>query len=241
MKGKAVGVLGKKNLSIVASFILALAAALLVFASVKAMQPSVPVVVAARTLSVGDQIGPADVAVKNMPAAAVSKSALRDKSQAVGKTVAYGPILAGEVVRQEHLLSEGSLLAELRSYAPQGWAAVELPPDTALGMTGLRRGDKVDIYGEVPYGDGSVVSLVARAIVLENLSGERSESKRYVVAVPQESAPALAELTVRGKKLTLVLPSEQSEKAAPENQQSAAAGAAPGGIQGEAADTGVSR
>lgn len=198
----------KKNLPVLAALVLALAAALLVFVSVKSMQPTVPVVVAARNLSVGEKISQSDVAVKRLPAVAVPNSALRKTESAQGKTVAYGPILSGEVVRSEHLLSEGSLLAALMTYAPPGWSAVELPADTAVGMIGLRRGDKVDIYGEVPHGNGTVVALVSRGVILQNLEGEqKSENKRYIVAVPAEYAPVIADISVRNRKLALVLPS----------------------------------
>lgn len=221
----------KKNMPVVAAIVLALVAALLVYVSIRSMQPTVPVLVATRTLSVGDVIAPSDVAVKRLPAVAVPASALRSPAGAVGKTVAYGPILVGEIVRNEHLLSEGSLLAELRTYASPDWAAVELPADTAVGMKGLRRGDKVDIYGEVPAGNGTVVSLVSHGIILQNLEGnDRSENKRYVVAVPANYAPAIADIVVRGRKLTLVLPGSPNSSSTP--NPSAESGI--GGVNGEA-------
>lgn len=219
----------KKNLPVLAAFVLALVAAILVFVSVKSMQPTVPVLVAARNLSVGDEITPSDVALKRLPAVAVPGSALRRVESAVGKTVAYGPVLAGEIVRSEHISDAGSLYAALRAYASSDWAAVELPADTAVGMKGLRRGDKVDIYGEVPYGNGTVVSLVSHGVILQNLEGdEKSENKRYVVAVPANYAPAVADIVVRGRKLTLVLPGGGSGSTV------SGASSESGGVNGEA-------
>lgn len=206
----------KKNLPVLAAFALAFVAALLVFVSVKSMQPTVPVLVATRNLSVGDEITPSDVTVKRLPAVAVPGSALRRVESAAGRTVAFGPILNGEIVRSEHISGESSLYAALRAYASPDWAAVELPADTAVGMKGLRRGDRVDIYGEVPSGNGTVVSLVSHGVILQNLEGnDKSESKRYVVAVPANYAPAVADIVVRGRKLTLVLPGGASGAVVP--------------------------
>lgn len=175
------------------------------------MQPSVPVLVAARNLSVGATIGAGDLAVRNVPPSVVPDSAA-SRSEAEGKTVAFGPILAGEIIRKEHLVASGSLLAALRTYAPEGWSAVELPPDTATGMEGLRRGDRVELYGEVPYGEkGTVVGLIARAVILQTPEAAKEGSKQYVVAVPANSAPAVAEAVVRNKKLAVVLPSKEEK------------------------------
>lgn len=164
---------------------------------------------AARNLSVGATIGAGDLAVRNVPPSVVPDSAV-SRSEAEGKTVAFGPILAGEIIRKEHLTVSGSLLAALRTYAPEGWSAVELPPDTATGMEGLRRGDRVELYGEIPYGEkGTVVGLIARAVILQ--TPEKEGSKQYVVAVPANSAPAVAEAVVRNKKLAVVMPSKEEK------------------------------
>jgi Flp pilus assembly protein CpaB len=139
---------------------LAVLAAVLVYFFVSSMQPTVPVAVAQNNLSVGKKITPDDVAIKNYPKSIVSASNIKELDEAVGKTVAYGPILQGEAVRIEHLATSGTLLTALRTYAPAGWSAVELPPDTSLGMKGLRRGDIVDIYGEVAEGEKTVVKHI---------------------------------------------------------------------------------
>lgn len=209
----------KKNAAFLVSLVFAVAAAALIYASVQTTQPTVPVLVAARTLSVGETVSEKDVEVKRLPAQAVPPSALRSPRDAAGRTVTGGPVLAGDVLRAEHLSGEGSLAAALATFAPPGRVAVELPQDAGRGMLGIRRGDVVDVYAEVPAGpngQGTVVDVVARgAVVLATpwsqvgrpAQGSQggSESKSFVVAVRPEEAPALASLLVRGKKAAVVL------------------------------------
>gem|GEM_PF-6091143 len=42
------------------------------------------------------------------------------------------------------------------TFAPKGWVAVELPPETGMGLKGIRRGDRVAVVG-VPVGNGGAV------------------------------------------------------------------------------------
>ena len=56
---------------------LAILAAVLVFVFVSSMQPTVPVVVAQKNISVGDEITPDDVAIKDYPSSVVSDSNIR--------------------------------------------------------------------------------------------------------------------------------------------------------------------
>jgi len=184
---------------------LAILAAVLVFIFVKSMQPTVPVVVAQKNLSVGKEIAPEDVAVKNYPSSVVSASNARELDEVIGKTVAFGPILQGEAVRVEHLAESGSLLTALRTFAPDNWSAVELPPDTSLGMKGLRRGDQVIVYGEVAEGETAVVKHIADAVVL-NVPEEEDEIKQFIIAVPDELVPVVAGIAVRGQKAAVVIP-----------------------------------
>lgn len=176
------------------------------------MQPSIPVVVATKNLTVGAVISSGDVTVKQYPTAVAPNTAASKKEQVVGKTIAFGPVLTGEAVRSEHIADAGSLLTILRTFAPEGWSAVELPPDAATGMSGLLRdGDSVILYGETAFADGSKVDMVTRAIILRVPDGDK-EGKQYVVAVPDNYAPAIAEILVRGKKITIVLPSTLTER-----------------------------
>lgn len=184
---------------------LAILAAVLVFFFVSSMQPTVPVVVAQKNLSVGEKIAPSDVAVQNYPKSIVSASNLKELDEVIGKTVAFGPILQGEAVRTEHLTASGSLLTALRTYAPADWSAVELPPDTSLGMKGLRRGDVVNVYGEVAEGETAVVKHIANAVVLD-VPKEEDEIQQFIIAVPNETVPVVAGIAVRQQKAAVILP-----------------------------------
>lgn len=195
----------KKNVPLFVSLGLAILAAVLVYILVKSMQPTVPVVVAQKNLSVGTEINSDDIAIKDYPSSVVYPSTAKSLEEVEGKTVAFGPILAGEVVRAEHLLASGSLLSALRTFAPEGWAAVELPPDTSPGMMGLRRGDAIKVYGEVADGEAVVVKQIADAVVL-SVPEEEDEVKQFIIAVPDVLAPAVAEIVVRGQKAAVVLP-----------------------------------
>jgi Flp pilus assembly protein CpaB len=195
----------KKNVPLFISIGLAILAAVLVFIFVRSMQPTVPVVVAQKNLSVGKAITAGDVSIKDYPSSAVNPSTMKSVKDVEGKTIAFGPILAGEAVRAEHLVESGSLLSALRTFAPEGWAAVELPPDTSLGMKGLRRGDTVKVYGEVAEGEAVVVKQVADAVVLNVPEGE-DDIQQFIIAVPENIVPVVAGIAVRGQKAAVVLP-----------------------------------
>jgi Flp pilus assembly protein CpaB len=188
---------------------LAILAAVLVFVFVSSMQPTVPVVVAQKNLSVGKEITPDDVAIKDYPSSVVSDSNVRELDEVIGKTVAFGPILQGEAVRVEHLAESGSLLTALRTFAPDNWSAVELPPDTSLGMKGLRRGDVVNVYGEVAEGDKAVVKHITDAVVLD-VPEEEGEIQQFIIAVPENVVPVVAGIAVREQKAAVVLPDKGS-------------------------------
>lgn len=203
----------RKNLSVVVSILLALAAVLLVYFSLKAAKPTVPVLVARNDVMIGEVISFGDLLAKRMSPASVPQGAVRDPKEVVGRTVTFGPLLAGDIVRDRHLSGEGSLVSALLSYAPEGWVAVELPQGTGVGMRGVRRGDRVDIYSEmtVPGPDGKPVTkvglLMPGAVVLSTpwAGSDREGNNAYVVAVSAEYAPALAETVIRDRRVSLVL------------------------------------
>ena len=204
----------KKYAPLLVSLVFATASAILIYVSVQATRPTVPVVVAAQNISVGQEITKENVQVRKMPFEAVPPTAFRSVDAVVGKTVTAGPVLAGDIVRAEHVSTEGALVAALRTFAPQGWVAVELPPDTAMGMGGIRRGDTVDVFAEIPSGQGTVVGIVAKdAVVLStpwtSIGKKDEKDKYYVLAVRPEEAQAIASLTVRGKKAAIVLKGEK--------------------------------
>ena len=141
--------------------------------------------------------------VTNYPAMMVPNTSFGSINEVVGTTVDNGSV-NGSIIRSENLSDDSALMASLKTYTEGTWTAVELPPGGALGMSGLRRGDKVDIYSEVPMEGGKSVNLVCEnAIVLEKPIKDKSD--QFIVAVPKEFAPAVAELIIRNKPMTLTL------------------------------------
>lgn len=203
----------KGNTPVLISIILAIIAGVLVFAVVRASAPTVPVVVANETLRVGLELEPGNLTVRNYPASAVPDSSFRSIDQVVGSTVINGPIVKDGIIRAENLSTDGSLLAMLKTFAPNGWSAAELSPGGGAGMTGLKRGDVVDIYTEVGSAKGIAVGAVCKnAIVLQPIDPEK-EKPQFIVAVPNEYAPAVAEIVVRNKPMTLILNNPATKQA----------------------------
>ncbi len=208
----------KKNKSLILSLLLCIIATGIIFVVLTGMVAQVPVVVANNNLSVGASITRNDVSVKQISASGVGNSSFASVDQVVGQTVTAGPILAGDIIHAGHVSGSGSLYAALQTYAPKGWVAAEVPQGSALGMKGIKRGDQVDLYGEVPdaAGEGNVVGcIVKNAVVLatpwntassETNSSSNNSSKQFIIAVPSQYAPAVAEVVVRGQTVTLTLP-----------------------------------
>lgn len=207
----------KKSVPLLLSLLFALTAAAIVYTMLASAQPSVPVVAASRTLSIGHVVESSDLKVVKLPPSVVPPNAVRDPAAVVGKVIFGGPVLAGDILRAEHLSEAGSLSSVLATLAPPGWVAVELPQNTALAMAGIRRGDRVDIYGETGSAQGTVVGKLAEgAVVLATpwvsaAGASGPEAKQYVVAVPPDKAPAIAAMTVMGRRATLVLPGQAKQ------------------------------
>ena len=158
--------------------------------------------------SVGSEIKATDITVKNLPKSAIPSTSFRDPNKIIGKTITAGPVVNGSIIRAEHLSSSSSLLVTLRTLAPEGWCAVELPVNSSLGLQGLKRGDKVCLFGEVGITggtiDGTMIdTLVENAIIL-SLPSEKA--KNYIVAVPSEYAKVVAEKVARNSPVVVVLP-----------------------------------
>lgn len=200
----------KKNISVIVSIVIALIAGLLVFTIIRAQAPTVPVVVANQNMRVGTVLKSEYLTVKNVPAAAAPGSSFRNINQVVDSTIINGPIIQGDMLRAEHLSTDGSLLSTLKTFSPDGWTAVELPEGAGIGMRGLKRGDSVYIIGEVGSAQGIIVDQICSAIVL-NIPDETAT--QYVVAVPDNYSKAVAEIVVRGKPVTLTLPSIKPDTA----------------------------
>lgn len=194
----------KLPVPLIISIVLGIVAAFLIYTVVKIQLSSVPVVTANQNLKVGTVIQEEHLTVKQMPAVAVSQSSFSNKNQVTGKTVVNGPIVAGDIIRAEHLTTAGSLRALVETLVPEGWSAVELPEGVASGMKGLKKGDKVDIYGEVLAGGGIGIGVICKDAVIV-VAPDGQEYRQFIVAVPSEYAPAIAEIMVRNKPLTLVV------------------------------------
>lgn len=195
----------RKHLPAVVAVMLTLIAGVLAYTGIQATQPTSPVVVASRNLSVGETITNDGISVKLLPPAAAPASGFTSPDQVVGQTVAAAPILEGDAVRAEHVSAQGSLVATLTSFAPAGWVAVELPEGSGSGLAGIRRGDRVHIYTDLA--ETGTVPVVKDAVVLATpwttIGG--AEASAYVVAIPEKHEQALAEILVHGKRVALVL------------------------------------
>ena len=197
----------KKNLTIILTVILAIAAAIIIYFSIKAMSPTTPVVVANQNLNIGTVISKEHLSTRNFPANNIPTSAFSFPQDVIGKTIINGPIVQGDMIRSEHLSMDGSLMAALKTYAPEGWTAIALPGGDTIGMKGIKRGDKVNIYGEIATSGGLIVSeLVTNAVILSIPNSEKNIAQ-YIVAVPNDYAPVVAETIVRNKPISISLPS----------------------------------
>jgi hypothetical protein len=197
----------KRNLPLVIAVIIALIASTLIYTIVKAQTPNVPVVYAKEILRVGLTLEPNHLTVKYLPASAVPSNTFRSVDQVIGSTVYNGPIVKDNVITSDHLSTYGSLMSTLNTFAPEGWTAVELPGGGGGGMTGIKRGEAVDIYGEVMSGQGSVIGKICGGALVLSMPNENSN--QFIVAVPDRYAPAVAELIIRDKSITLTLPNTQ--------------------------------
>lgn len=203
-------ILNKKAMYII-PLVIAVIATAIIFFSIKSMTPTATVIVANQNLKVGTVIGQEHLTTITLPPKTVPSTAFTSGSDVIGKTIINGPVVRGDMIRSEHLSLDGSLMAILKSYAPEGWTALELPQGAGMGLKGLRKGDSVNIYGEIPAGGGMVVGeVVKNAIVLFVPDGE--DQSQYIIAVPDNYAPSIAEAVVRGKPIALSLPSVIKEE-----------------------------
>ena len=192
----------KKNSMMILTIMLAIIAAVIIYFSVKAMSPTTPVVVANQNLSVGTTISKEHLTTRNFPANNIPSTAFSFTQDLIGKTIVNGPVVQGDMIRSEHLSLDGSLMAVLKTYAPEGWTAVALPGGE---IRGLKKGDRINIYGEMVTSQGTIVSeLVKNAIILSIPDGEKTS--QYTIAIPNNYAPIIAEVMVRNKPIAVTLP-----------------------------------
>jgi Flp pilus assembly protein CpaB len=197
----------KKNFGLVIAIILAIIASLSIYFTIKAMSPTIPVVVANQNLRVGTVITKEVLATKNYSANNIPPTAFTSTKDVIGKTVINGPVVTGDAIRTEHLSLEGSLMAALKTFAPEGWTAVELPAGAGAGLKGLKKGDQVDIYGEIGTAQGTVVSEIVKSAIVLSVPDIENNNPQYILAVPANYAKSIAEVMVRQKPITITLPS----------------------------------
>lgn len=212
--------MNKKTIYIIPVIIAIIAAAIIYF-TIKSMYPTVSIVIANQNLKVGTVIGQEHLTYITLPPNAVPPTAYTSSSDVIGKTIINGPIVRGDMIRSEHLSLEGSLMAALKSYAPEGWTAIDIPQGVAVGLKGLRKGDQVNIFGEVPSGQGFIVSEIVKGAIMLYVPDD--DNGQYIVAVPNNYAPVIAEAIIRGKPITLALPSTVENIAAEKNVPEATA------------------
>ncbi|MCL6558064.1 MAG: hypothetical protein K6U74_04530 [Firmicutes bacterium] len=204
--------LNKRVTTILLSLFLFAAAGFTVYVSLSAAKPNYPVVVAAKDLTVGQQLKEDDMTVKLVPQIVIPEEAVTSTGWASGKVLTGGPVFKGEILVKKHLSADSSLVAALNTFAPAGWVAAELPEGTGMSMTGIKRGDKVDVYSGVPSvtpdgKPGSVSGLVVEGAIVLTVpeQGGKGAAKSYVIAVPPEAAGKIAELEIHNKKSSIVL------------------------------------
>lgn len=154
----------------------------------------VPVVVATREVPVGAVLSSGDVAVRQLPPAAVPPTALDDPAQVVGRPVAA--VLSEGEALTPHDVRTGSLLVG----QPRGSVAVWLPlPDPAVAEA-LSAGDRVDVHSPVDgrrvVEDALVLAVRAGASGPGGLIGTTSLSREgggaWLALSPERSAAMAA-------------------------------------------------
>jgi pilus assembly protein CpaB len=156
------------------------------------------VVVAARDLQAGDDVGAGDLVVRRLPAALVPAGAIVDPADAHGRTVVV-PVFSGEALLRRHLAPWGR--HGVAALLPPGRRGITLAAGAAAGHLG--RGDTVDVLATfdpaaAAGGQEPTFPVATAAPVLD----VRAES--VTIAVGPEEAKRVAFATAHGT-VTLVL------------------------------------
>ena len=123
------------------------------------------VAVAVRDLDPGHVVGPADVQMVELPAAAVPPDALDRLPR--GRVV-RAAVLRGEVLHRRRLAAAG--LDGVAALLPTGSRAVAVPVDPA-SVPPLRRGDRVDVLAVVAGADsGPRAGVLAPAVLVVDVA-----------------------------------------------------------------------
>jgi Flp pilus assembly protein CpaB len=181
----------------------AIFAALAVISTVQAARPETTtraVVVAAADLEAGDVLQADDVETVQVDPALVPSGAVDPTAPPFGRTLA-GPVRAGEPLTdvrlvQAELLSgfpPGTVLATVRVFDPSTAALVE-------------PGDRVDVVGTDPRGDGTTVVASAATVVARPSTDATAlgDGAPLVLAVDEVTALELADAAVH-QQLTILI------------------------------------
>ncbi len=206
MAKTSIGETLRKNIFIVLFIVLAVVASATIYYSVKSMSPTMPVIVAADNIKVGSVITRDMLATKYFPPNVVPPTAFTTAQDIIGKTVINGPIVHGDMIRQEHLSTEGSLKAMLHSLTPEGWHAIELPSGTGLGLQGLKKGDYVQIYGDTFTDNGLAAGVIVPDAIILSVAGQDLGEDNHIIAVPKQYVGVVADCIVKGQPMVLALP-----------------------------------
>jgi Flp pilus assembly protein CpaB len=159
--------------------------------------PTTPVVLAAANLTGGGVLGPADLAVRRFPPAAVPAGAAHAPARWVGRTLA-APMRAGEPVTDVRVVGPGLVAA----YAPGTVAApVRIADADSVALT--RVGDRVDVIAPDPRGQLSPTLAVGNAPVVaipavDDELGSSTAGALVVLAVSPTDAQRVAAQSVLG-------------------------------------------
>jgi Flp pilus assembly protein CpaB len=188
------------------------AGGLVVLAAVAALRPDPAdgqstVVVAARDLSPGSELAPADLTLQSHPVTTIPDGALSDFAAAVGSTLT-SPARRGEVITDVRLLSPR--LAEVAAGPDARIVPLHLADTGLLDL--IRPGDVVDVLAvdEAPSGeaDERPLLLATNAVVVlvsakHQASGGRDD-RLVLVALPAPTANEVAGASLT-RAITLTL------------------------------------
>ena len=172
----------------------------------------VEVCVATRDIASGERVDMSAIETRLWIADLLPDGAMRDASEALGKT-ASSPILKGEVVVSKRFENAHGVLD-----IPAGKEAVSVPAKAVQAVGGaVRPGMTVDVYSS---GDTTTAALAREVVVLDTSMGDSgslvsSESGWLTLAVDPESVQEIISASNQ-TSLYFVLPGEgagKSEKA----------------------------
>ena len=150
-------------------------------------------VVAARPLSVGTTVKPADIKLSKVPAAAFPKGAFSKPEEVIDRPVVSN-ILIDEPVLEGRLAARGSGLG-LAPIIPVGMRAVTVRVNDVTGIAGfVLPGMRVDVLvtGRPPTADGTTVTVTPLQNMLVLSAGTNVQSDQRGNAIPAATVTILA-------------------------------------------------